>query len=231
MACLFKQSGKRRKKTERTKTQSREGNGPRSGPGKQRRERPQAVPASLQLDGPLGGRALCSPMPLSRTLAPLEGELYLGRKLTLTLRGVTQHPSSRPKFSMAKWQEGCPRIRVFPLNCHPSQGDSEPTPVVYWRWEGTLPSLSVHLGHPCDRSFFPDTAIPAKELGVKGEVCKTKREVLSLFLVSSPSPFLPLPSLFSLSPPCPGLLLLFCWLVSPLQAMLPLHPSSLPCIL
>lgn len=59
-------------------------------------------------------------------------KLYLGGKLTLAFGGVTQHPSPQPKYSMAKRQEGCPPTRVFPSTCHPSQGDSEPTLVVYW---------------------------------------------------------------------------------------------------
>lgn len=124
----------------------REENSPRSGPQEER----QAAPVSLRQDGPLGGRALCSPIPFSGTLAPLPQAIFR-RKADTCLWGGS--PSTHPPNLNIAWQsgrKGVPRLGFSPqLTCHPSQGDSEPTPVVYWRWEETLPSL-VSLGSPLE---------------------------------------------------------------------------------
>lgn len=165
-------------------------------------------------------------------------KLYLGGKLTLAFGGVTQHPSPQPKYSMAKRQEGCPPIRVFlstNLPSHPSQGDSEPTPVVYWRWEETLPSLGVPwvtLGtcHP-----FLTQPIPTERPQLLWESRRglERRGKFGLFSWSlspslSPSSSSPPPLPLSASLPLPPLVFLLSELFSSAWHLPSLHTSSAP---
>lgn len=83
-------------------TERQEENTPRSGPQKERRDAGETSSRVSAADGLLGGRALCSAMPLLWDSSSPTPELYLGGKLTLAFGGVTQHPSPQPKYSMAK---------------------------------------------------------------------------------------------------------------------------------
>lgn len=63
---------------------------------------------------------------LRRGPSPLP-QNYIRRKADTCLGRGASRALPRPKYSMARWQEGCPRIRVFPALPHPipGQGDIE----------------------------------------------------------------------------------------------------------
>lgn len=93
-------------------------------------------------------------------ISPLE--LFSGGKLTPALGGGgKRHPVPLPqsKYSMARWQEGCPQIRVFPSPLpHPSQGNVKGGGSCLLGWgRGTSQSLSVHSSHLPDLSTFSPT--------------------------------------------------------------------------
>lgn len=81
---------------------------------------------SLQQDGPLGGRALCSPMPLSGTLAPLPQAIFR-RKADTCLWGGS--PSTHPPNLNIAWQsgrKGVPRLGFSPQLAIPARVTQSP---------------------------------------------------------------------------------------------------------
>lgn len=83
-------------------------------------------------------------------------ELFSEGKLTLALVGGVGRghpiPLRQPKYSMARWQEGCPRIRVFPsLLPIPGQGGCG----CLLGWGRGPAHRSVHWSHFPDLSRLP----------------------------------------------------------------------------